>query len=185
MKDPWRLSCALLLIVGIIIGKFATQIKLGILSLTPDIPQSEIAATNIYDSGCAESWMTDQIFSPNFRDGEKTKIKFAVFEGGGVGGREKDCLKALVFLGNATKQIWIWKFDCRGILLSWRRLLKFLRICHSMWCGWNIRMSSPRASGARGAQLFSFTFLFSLTCLGDNMCGLMITPRFSIIASIF
>ena len=56
------------------------------------------------------------------RDGETTiKMKFAVSRGGGLGGREENRPKKLVFVGNATTtKIWKCKFYCREILLSLR-----------------------------------------------------------------
>ena len=59
------------------------------------------------------------------RDCETTiKIKFALFRGVELGGREESCPKKLFFLGNAmTIQFWKCRFCCREILLSWRRLL--------------------------------------------------------------
>ena len=76
--------------------------------VTPDVPQSEVTATNFYDSG-------------------------------GSLGEE---------LGEELGEIF-WAFSCFICCAEWPTdlLPKFLPIYHSMSCGWNLKISSPRASG--------------------------------------
>ena len=65
-----------------------------------------------------------------FRDGEMTiKIRFALW-GGGLGGREENRPKTLVFVGNATPiKFWKCKFYCRENLLLHRLLILSKNSC--------------------------------------------------------
>ena len=56
------------------------------------------------------------------RDDNKNKI--CAFQGGWAGGQRGKLAKTLLFMGNVmTIRFRKWKFYCREILLSWRRLL--------------------------------------------------------------
>ena len=62
---------------------------------------------------------------PDQRKRDDNKNKICAFRGGGwAGGQGGKLSKMLFFVGNATTiKFWKWKFYCREILLSWRRLL--------------------------------------------------------------
>ena len=66
-----------------------------------------------------------------FRESETTiKIKRALFRGAWAGAQGGKLSKTLFFMGNVmTMKFWKWKFYCRMILLSWRRLLIFSTVC--------------------------------------------------------
>ena len=58
---------------------------------------STIVGADVHDPKGAQK------LCPKIRDGETTiKIKFSLLIGGGLGGREENLPKTLVFVGNAT-----------------------------------------------------------------------------------